>query len=205
MGLSRVLGEAERRRGAADLAHAPAEGEPFRAPARRARPPPGQKTLVAPAFVPIFGGNLCRMSKSKKEFASRFSASLPPALLRQLDAMVREKGYANRSQAIADMIRAQLVEHRQQTGDGEIAGSVTLVYDHHQHRLQEHLTDLQHDHGELILATLHCHLDHHHCLELIAVRGPQAAVKKLADGLIGARGVKHGKLVVTSPGHDLPA
>lgn len=145
------------------------------------------------------------MPKRKKEFATRFSASLPPELMRQLDKMVREKGYENRSIAIADMIRAQLVEHRQQAGDGEIAGSITLVYDHHQRLLQEHLTDIQHDHGEYILATMHCHLDHHNCLELIAVRGPQSRVKKIADALIGARGVKHGKLVVTSPGHDLPA
>jgi CopG family nickel-responsive transcriptional regulator len=145
------------------------------------------------------------MPKHKKEFASRFSASLPPELMRLLDKMVREKGYDNRSQAIADMIRDKLVEHRQQSGDGEIAGSITLVYDHHQRLLQEHLTDIQHDHGENILATMHCHLDHHNCLELIAVRGAQSSVKKIADALIGARGVKHGKLVITSTGHDLPA
>lgn len=156
-------------------------------------------------FWPNFEKIIFCMPKHKKEFATRFSASLPPELMRQLDKMVREKGYDNRSMAIADMIRAQLVEHRQQVGDSEIAGSITLVYDHHQRLLQERLTNIQHDHGECILATLHCHLDHHNCLELIAVRGPQTRVKKVADALIGARGVKHGKLVVTSPGHDLPA
>jgi CopG family nickel-responsive transcriptional regulator len=122
----------------------------------------------------------------------------------QFDAMVREKGYGNRSQAIADMIRDDLVEHRLKLGDAEIAGSVTLVYDHHQHRLQDHLTDVQHDHGENILATLHCHLDHHNCLEIVAVRGPASVVRRIADSLIGAKGVKHGKLAITSTGHDLP-
>ena len=67
----------------------------------------------------------------KKETVARFSVSLPPSLMRQLDAMTAEKGYANRSQAIADMIRSQLVEHQQRTGKGEIAGTITLVYDHH--------------------------------------------------------------------------
>lgn len=144
------------------------------------------------------------MPASKKEFATRFSASLPHELMRQLDKMVSEKGYDNRSQAIADMIRDQLVEHHQHLGDGPIAGSITLVYDHHQRLVQERLTDIQHDHGECILATLHCHLDHHHCLELIAVRGLQSKVKKIADALIGARGVKHGKLVITTTGQGLP-
>lgn len=125
--------------------------------------------------------------------------------MRQFDAMVHEKGYDNRSLAIADMIRAQLVEHHLQLGNCEIAGSITLIYDHHQHNLQSHLTDVQHDHGEHILATTHCHLDHHNCLEVIVVRGPALVIKKLADGLIGAKGVKHGRLAITGTGPDLPA
>jgi len=156
-------------------------------------------------FAQLGGTTTFYMPKRKKEFATRFSASLPPKLMRQLDKMVREKGYENRSMAIADMIRAHLVEHQQQIGEDEIAGSITLVYDHHQRLLQEHLTDIQHDHGANILATMHCHLDHHNCLELIAVRGPHPKVKKIADALIGARGVKHGKLTITSTGHGLPA
>ena len=144
--------------------------------------------------------------KPRKEFATRFSASLPPQLMRQLDAMVRAKGYDNRSLAIADMIRAQLVEHAtQQSDSAEIAGSITLVYDHHSHGLQHLLNDVQHDHGEHIISTLHCHLDHDNCLEIIAVRGPAGVIRHLADELIGARGVKHGKLAITSTGHDLPA
>ena len=119
--------------------------------------------------------------------------------------MTREKGYDNRSLAIADMIRAQLVDHRAQTGDREIAGSITLVYDHHQHHLQELLTDLQHAHRNVIVSSMHVHLDHDHCLELLAVWGKASEIKKLADELIAAKGVKHGKLTITSTGKDLPS
>ena len=138
------------------------------------------------------------------EKVTRFSVSLNKALLGQLDRMCGEKGYANRSQAIGDMIRAHLVEHRQQFGTGEIAGSITLVYDHHRHHLQDLLTDLQHEHREVIISALHCHLDHDNCLEVLAVRGQATAIKKLADELIAAKGVKHGKLTITSTGKDLP-
>jgi len=136
---------------------------------------------------------------------TRFSVSLPASLARELDGMAGEKGYHNRSHAIADMIRAHLVEHRQQQGAAEIAGSITLVYDHHGHHLLDLLTDLQHDHRENIVATLHAHLDHDNCLEILAVRGRASDVKKLADVMIGAKGVKHGKLTITSTGRDLPA
>jgi CopG family nickel-responsive transcriptional regulator len=135
---------------------------------------------------------------------TRFSVSLPASLARGLDQMTKEKGYHNRSLAIADMIRAHLVEHRQQKADAQIAGSITLVYDHHRHHLQDLLTDLQHDHGDVILATLHVHLDHDNCLEVIAVRGHAGKIKQLADEMIAAKGVKHGKLTITSTGRDLP-
>jgi CopG family nickel-responsive transcriptional regulator len=140
-----------------------------------------------------------------KDQVTRFSVSLPTALARELDRMAAEKGYTNRSLAVADMIRAHLVEHRQQQGHGEIAGSITLVYDHHKHHLQDLLTDLQHEHREVIISALHCHLDHDNCLEILAVRGQAREIKKLADELIAAKGVKHGKLTITSTGKDLPA
>lgn len=144
------------------------------------------------------------MPKKTTEFASRFSASLPPKLMREFDALVRDKGYENRSLAIADMIRDQLVEHRKMDGEQEIAGSVTLVYDHHQRQLQHVLNQVQHDYGHHVIATLHCHLDHDNCLEIVAVRGPAKTVRLLADKLVGTRGVKHGKLTITSTGRDLP-
>lgn len=140
----------------------------------------------------------------KKASVSRLSVSLPSSLLEQLDAMAGEKGYTNRSLAVADMIRAHLVEHRQKFGREEIAGTITLVYDHHKQHVQETLTDIQHDHPDLIISTLHVHLDHHNCLEVLVVRGKAALIKKIADELIAAKGVKHGKLTVTSTGEDLP-
>jgi CopG family nickel-responsive transcriptional regulator len=144
------------------------------------------------------------MCAMKKESVSRLSISLPPTLLDQLDDMVEEKGYTNRSLAVADMIRAHLVEHRQRFGREEIAGTITLVYDHHKQHVQETLTDIQHDHHDLIISTLHVHLDHHNCLEVLIVRGKAARIKQIADELIAAKGVKHGKLTVTSTGKDLP-
>lgn len=140
----------------------------------------------------------------KNSPVSRFSVSLPPNLLRALDAMTKKKGYDNRSLAIADMIRDQLVEHQAQAGAGEIAGTITLVYDHHKRHVQELLTTLQHDHPGIVLATMHVHLDHDNCLEVLAARGRAAAVKNMADQLIAAKGVKHGRLTVTSTGADLP-
>ena len=144
------------------------------------------------------------MSEEKADGTTRFSVSLPAELARELDAMTREKGYSNRSLALSDMIRAQLVEHRQSLG-GLIAGTITLLFDHHKPRLQAVLTDLQHDHTDLIVSTLHVHLDHDNCLEVIVVRGPSERVRALSDALIGAKGVKHGRLTVTATGKDLPS
>jgi len=145
------------------------------------------------------------MRNTDSESVARFSVSLPASLARELDRMAREKGYHNRSLAVADMIRAHLVEHRQQKGDAEIAGSITLVYDHHRHHLQDLLTDLQHDHRGVIISSLHAHLDHDNCLEILAVCGKAGEIKKLADEMIAAKGVKHGKLTITGTGKDLPA
>ena len=139
------------------------------------------------------------------EKVTRFSVSLDRKLLRDLDRMAREKGYDNRSLAVADMIRSHLIEHWQQMGRGEIAGSITLVYDHHQHHLQDLLTDLQHEHRESVISVLHCHLDHDNCLEVLAVRGQAPSIKKLADAMIAAKGVKHGQLTITTTGKNLPA
>ena len=134
------------------------------------------------------------MTEASQQGVDRFSVSLPQGLLKDLDAMASEKGYDSRS---------LLIEHRQQHGDGEIAGTITLVYDHHKPHLQELLTSIQHDHHHAIISTLHVHLDHHNCLEVLVLRGKAAQVKKMADALIGTRGVKHGKLTITTTGRDL--
>lgn len=135
---------------------------------------------------------------------ARFSVSLDGTLLRELDHTSREKGCDNRSLAIANMVRVHLVEPRQELGPTEIAGTITLVYDHHRHHLQELLTDLQHEHRDVIISALHCHLDHDNCLEVLAVRDKAADIKRLADELIAAKRVKHGKLTITTTGKDLP-
>jgi CopG family nickel-responsive transcriptional regulator len=144
------------------------------------------------------------MQSKSSDGVVRFSVSVPKELAKQLDRMTREKGYDNRSLAVADMVRAHLVEHRQNLGDQEIAGTITLLYDHHKQHVQATLTDIQHDHHEVIVSTLHVHLDHHNCLEVLVVRGKAGVIKRIADELIAAKGVKHGKLTVTSSGKDLP-
>jgi CopG family nickel-responsive transcriptional regulator len=141
----------------------------------------------------------------KTEGVVRFTVSVPQTLAKQLDRMTREKGYDNRSLAVADMIRDQLVEHHQNYGNRDIAGTITLVYDHHKQHVQAALTDIQHDHHDVIISTLHVHLDHDNCLEVLAVRGQAGTIKKIADELIAAKGVKHGKLTVTTSGKDLPS
>jgi len=135
---------------------------------------------------------------------ARFSVSLPASLLRQLDQMTRQQGYTNRSLAIADMIRDRLVEHQQQQAEAEIAGTITLVYDHHKQHVQSALTDIQHEHHQVIISTVHVHLDHDNCLEVLLVRGRAGLIKKIADELIALKGVKHGKLTVTTTGKNLP-
>ncbi len=135
--------------------------------------------------------------------AERFSVSLAPSLLKELDRMVRKRGSSNRSQAIAEMIRKELVEHRQELGDVTIAGTVTLVYDHHRPQLQAVLTQIQHDHHACIISTVHVHLDHDNCLEVLVVKGKASQVKAIADELIAAKGVKVGRLTVATTDHDL--
>ena len=141
----------------------------------------------------------------KSDGTARFSVSLPAKLLEQFDGMMKDKGYDNRSLAVADLVRDSLVEHRQRFGSAEIAGTITLVYDHHKQHVQATLTDIQHDHHEVVISTMHVHLDHHNCLEVLLVRGPAGLIKRIADELIGAKGVKHGKLTVTTTGKELPA
>ncbi len=121
-------------------------------------------------------------------------------LLKQFDLMIKSRGMRNRSQALAEVARAQLVEHYAQLGNHQIAGTVTMVYDHHQRNIQPLLTEIQHAHGALIIAALHVHLDHHNCMEVLAVRGQAAAIQKMTDALLAVKGVQHGKLTVTTTG-----
>lgn len=132
---------------------------------------------------------------------ARFGISLDQSLLESFDRLIAGKGYVNRSEAIRDLIRNALVEEQAARADTTpVVGTVTLVYDHHTRDLADKLTDHQHSHHDAIVSTLHVHLDAHDCLEVIVMRGTAAHVKRLADQLIGTKGVKHGKLVVTTAG-----
>ncbi len=132
----------------------------------------------------------------------RFGVSLEKGLLDRFDALVSERGFASRSEALRDLIRSQLIAREWQDGE-EVAGAVTLVYDHHRKDLVGRLTDIQHDHQRIIVSAQHIHLDHDHCLEIIAVRGRAAEVGRLADALRAVRGVKHGTVSMNTAGKEL--
>ncbi len=135
----------------------------------------------------------------------RFGISIDERLLRRFDAMIEDKGYVNRSEAVRDLIRNMLVEEQWQQKDSneEMVGTVTLVYDHHTRDLADKLTEHQHSHHEAIISALHVHLDAHHCLEVVVIKGKAADIKKLSEELIGTKGVKHGKLTTTTTGKGL--
>lgn len=135
---------------------------------------------------------------------ARFGISLDQRLLDSFDQLIAGKGYVNRSEAIRDMIRSALVEDQIERSDSSpTVGTVTLVYDHHTRDLSDKLTEHQHSHHDAIVSALHVHLDAHHCLEVVVVRGTATQVKRLADELIGTKGVKHGKLVLTTAGAEM--
>ncbi len=133
----------------------------------------------------------------------RFGISMDDRLLQRFDELIERKGYVNRSEAVRDLIRNALVEDQWTRAEEEIVGTVTLVYDHHTRDLADKLTEQQHSHHGSIISALHVHLDAHHCLEVVVVRGRTAEVRRLADELIGTKGVKHGKLVTSTTGRDL--
>jgi CopG family transcriptional regulator, nickel-responsive regulator len=130
----------------------------------------------------------------------RFGVSIDEHLLEQFDEHIAEKSYVTRSEALRDLIRGALVEDQWDAGDVEAIGTVTLVYDHHSHDLADKLSDHQHTHHEEIVSTLHVHLDADHCLEVVVLRGVARDLRRIADGLIGTKGVKHGRFVATTTG-----
>jgi CopG family nickel-responsive transcriptional regulator len=131
---------------------------------------------------------------------SRIGVAIDTGLLEKFDRLISERGYTNRSEAFRDLIRDDLVRKDAESPDSQVIGTVTLVYDHHVRLLQEKLTAIQHDHHHSILSTLHVHLDHDNCLEVLVVRGRSDEVRKVADVLISTKGVKHGRLVITTTG-----
>jgi CopG family nickel-responsive transcriptional regulator len=134
---------------------------------------------------------------------TRFGVSLDERLLAKFDRLNGRKWYANRSEAIRDLIRESLVREQWELGDTDAVGTLTLVYDHETRELEERLTELQHAHYRVIVSTLHVHLDAHHCLEVLVLRGKAALLKAIADRLIGTRGVQHGTFSATAEGEAL--
>ncbi len=132
----------------------------------------------------------------------RFGVSLDKNLLEKFDRLIEKKNYTNRSEAFRDLIRQELIT-KEWAGGEDIAGTITIIYDHHQRELATKLMDLQHDHGKNIISTQHIHLDHHNCMEIIAVRGSAKEAQKLADMLKAVRGVKHATLGMSSTGKHI--
>lgn len=132
----------------------------------------------------------------------RFGVSLEQNLLEKFDRLTKERSYTNRSEAFRDLIRQELVG-KQWTSGGEIAGAITLIYDHHKRELVNKLMDIQHAFGDMIISSQHVHLDHNNCLEIIAVKGSPKEAQKLSDSLKSVKGVKHGTLSMSTTGKDI--
>lgn len=133
----------------------------------------------------------------------RFGVSLDSDLLESFDALCDERGYQNRSEAIRDLIRSTLVQKEWEDSNSDVAATLTLVYDHHKSDLAQKVTTAQHDAHHLIITTLHVHLDHHNCLEVLVLKGPGADVRSLATKLISTKGVMFGKLSLATTGENL--
>ena len=132
----------------------------------------------------------------------RFSVSIEKTLIDRFDAACRERGWSNRSEAIRDAIRRELVAREWEAGE-EVAGVITLLYDHHRSGVSERLTEIQHHALDAVVSTTHVHVDAHNCLEVVVVRGEAHTIERLANRLIGLKGVKHGELTGTSTGKKL--
>jgi len=133
----------------------------------------------------------------------RFGVSLDSLLLKRFDSLINKKGYPNRSEAIRDLIRDSLVKEEWEDSSRETVGTITIVYSHDKRELTDALIDFQHNFYTSVLSSLHIHLDEHNCLEVIVVKGKGEDIKKIADKLIGTKGVKHGKLSLATTGKHL--
>jgi CopG family nickel-responsive transcriptional regulator len=127
----------------------------------------------------------------------RFGVSIEPGLLKKFDRVIKKKGYTNRSEAIRDLIRKNLVTEKTKDPQSEAIGTLTMIYDHHAGDLTNKLLDLQHDHTDEILSTAHIHIDHRNCLEVLVLKGKTGRIQKLADNIRSLKGIKHGELVLT--------
>jgi CopG family transcriptional regulator, nickel-responsive regulator len=128
----------------------------------------------------------------------RFSVSLEDDLLAEFDRYCRQEQFATRSEAIRQLLRDRLTTQAWVEESQDAAGTLTLVYDHHRPQLRDHLMRLQHDHNDLIVSTLHAHLTHDLCLEVIVLRGPSTRLQQIASQLQGLKGIFKGELVMAN-------
>ncbi len=133
----------------------------------------------------------------------RFTISLEEKLLKQFDSAIRQQKYENRSEAIRDLIRSSFVEEEWQA-DKDVVGVISLVYDHHQPKLQEKVTEIQHNYHHQIVSATHIHMDHHNCLEVVIIKGTAGSVNELTNRLRSLKGVRNCKLAMSTTGKDLP-
>lgn len=135
---------------------------------------------------------------------ARIGIAIPGELLEEFDRLIAKRGYSTRSEAVRDLVRKELVDEISASPNAEVYGTVTLIYDHHARLLLDKLTEIQHQYHDAIMSSVHVHLDHDNCLEVILVRGKSTLVQKLANTLIATKGVKHGRFMLTTSGRDLP-
>jgi len=131
------------------------------------------------------------------EKITRFGVSIEPDLLKKFDKIIRMEGYTNRSEAIRDLVRGNLIRGENKNPNAESIGTLTIIYDHHTGNLTNKLLNLQHDHTKEILSTIHIHIDHNNCLEVLVLKGKTVKIQKLADNIKSLKGIKHGELVIT--------
>jgi len=136
-----------------------------------------------------------RATMTKK--ITRFGVSIEPELLIKFDKIIKKEGYTNRSEAIRDLIRKNLIIEQNKNPNIETIGTLTMIYDHHTGSLTNKLLEIQHDHHNEILTTTHIHIDHHNCLEVLVLKGKTGNIQKLADNIKALKGIKHGELVTT--------
>jgi len=127
----------------------------------------------------------------------RFGVSIEPELIKKFDKIIKKEGYTNRSEAIRDMIRKNLIHDKIQDPGAEVIGTLTIIYDHHIGNLTNKLLEVQHKNHKEILTTTHIHIDHQNCLEILVLKGKIKHIQKLSDNIISIKGIKHGELVIT--------
>lgn len=127
----------------------------------------------------------------------RVGVSFEPKLLNKFDILIKKKGYTNRSEAIRDLVRKEIIESDIKEEEGKVIGTLTIIYDHDVGNITDKLIHLQHHHHQEITFTTHIHIDNHTCLEIVVIQGILSRVKKFSENVKALKGIKHGQLSIT--------